>query len=166
MDQAEVEEGDDAAPAEHVVPGGRVAVDRVQAVQAAEHEPEDRLGREIALRLGPLLYLGEARPIRELGRQHARRRQLDDDRRDADERMAGVGFAQEAEDFRLGECSRGPRVADGEDAAVHRRQVWRKDDLDLAAGRPAEDLLDLRLMAVLADAVGRNALFELAIELV
>ena len=51
LHQAEVEEGDDAVPAEHVVPGMRVTVERVQAVEAAEHEPEDRFGREVALRL-------------------------------------------------------------------------------------------------------------------
>ena len=29
----------------------RVTVERVQPVEAAEHEPEDRLGREVALGL-------------------------------------------------------------------------------------------------------------------
>ena len=48
-----------------------------------------------------------------------------------------------------------------EDAAVHRRQVRREDHLHGLAGGPAENLLDLRLMAVLADAVGRDALVAL-----
>ena len=56
---------------------------------------------------------------------------------------------------------RRPGVDDREDAAVHRHQVRREDHLHRLARRPAENLLDLRLMAVLADAVGRDALVAL-----
>ena len=41
----------------------RIAVERVQPVDAAEHEAEDRLGREVAFGLRPLLDLGEARAV-------------------------------------------------------------------------------------------------------
>ena len=64
LDQPEVEERDVPAGPEQVVARVRVAVERVQPVEAAEHEAEDRLGREVALVLRPALDLGEARARR------------------------------------------------------------------------------------------------------
>ena len=62
-----------AARPEQVVAGMRIAVERVELVDAAEHEPVDRLAREVALGLRPALDLGEPRADRQLGREHASR---------------------------------------------------------------------------------------------
>ena len=51
LHQSEVEEGHDTVAVEQVVARVRVAVERVEAVQAPEHEAEDRLGREVAFLL-------------------------------------------------------------------------------------------------------------------
>jgi hypothetical protein len=51
LDQAEIQEGDPAAAVEQVVPRMRVAVEGVRLVQAAEHEPVDGLGGQIAFGL-------------------------------------------------------------------------------------------------------------------
>jgi hypothetical protein len=51
LDQAEVQEGDPAAAVEQVVPRVRVAVEGVRLVQAAEHEPVDGLGGQVAFGL-------------------------------------------------------------------------------------------------------------------
>ena len=59
---------------EEVVARVRIAVEEVQPVEAAEHEAEDRLAGEVALRLGPRLGLGEAHALGELGGEHALRR--------------------------------------------------------------------------------------------
>ena len=88
LDQPEVEERDLAAGPEQVVAGVRIAVERVQPVDAAEHEAEDRLGRGVALVLRPRLDLGEACAVGELGREHAAGRQLVDHVGNVDERMA------------------------------------------------------------------------------
>ena len=63
LHEPEVEERHVPAGPEQVVAGMRIAVERVQPVDAAEHEAVDRLGREIALGLRPLLDLGEARAV-------------------------------------------------------------------------------------------------------
>ena len=60
LDQPEVEEGDPAAGPEQIVARMRIAVERVEAIDASEHESEDRLRRGIALVLRPRLDLGEA----------------------------------------------------------------------------------------------------------
>jgi hypothetical protein len=52
LHQAEVEERDVAAGPEQVVPRVRVAVERLEPVEAAEREPVERLGREVLLLLG------------------------------------------------------------------------------------------------------------------
>ncbi len=53
LDQPEVEERHPAVTVEQVVAGMRVAVERVHAVQAAEHEAEQHLAGEVALVLDP-----------------------------------------------------------------------------------------------------------------
>ncbi len=95
LHEPEVEEAHAAVAAEQVVAGVRIAVERVQPVDAAEHEPEDRLGRGIALVLRPLLDLGEAGAVGELGGEHAHARQLVDDARHVDERMVRVPVGEE-----------------------------------------------------------------------
>ena len=52
-DQPEVEERDPAVAVEEVVAGVGVAVERPQAVQAAEHEAVQALAVEVALGAGP-----------------------------------------------------------------------------------------------------------------
>ncbi len=51
LHEPEVEERHHTVAVEQVVAGVRVAVERVQAVEAAEHEAVDRLGGEVALLL-------------------------------------------------------------------------------------------------------------------
>jgi len=51
LDQAEIQEGDPAAAMEQVVSRMRVAVEGVRLVQAAEHEPIDGLGGQVAFGL-------------------------------------------------------------------------------------------------------------------
>ena len=70
LDQPEVEERHLPAGPEQVVARVRIAVEELQSVEAAEHEPEDRLGREVLLLLRPRLGLGEAHAFGELGREH------------------------------------------------------------------------------------------------
>ena len=60
----------DAAAVEEVIARVGVSVEGVQAVEAAEHEPEDRLAGEVPLGLGPRDDLVEARAIRQLGGEH------------------------------------------------------------------------------------------------
>jgi len=62
LDQPVVEERDPAAAVEQVVAGVRVAVERVRVIQAAEHEPVDRLRGQVAFLLRPGGQLGEPRP--------------------------------------------------------------------------------------------------------
>ena len=88
LHQAEVEERHLAARAEQVVAGVRVAVEGVQAVEAAEHEAEDGLGGEVALLLAPPLDLVEAGALGQLGGEHPLGAELVDHRRDVDERVA------------------------------------------------------------------------------
>ena len=70
LHQPEVEERHLAAGLEEVVARVRVAVEGVEAVQAAEDETEDRLGGEVALGLRPRQELLERVAGRQLGRQH------------------------------------------------------------------------------------------------
>jgi hypothetical protein len=63
LDQAEVQEGDPAAPVEQVVARVRVAVEGVRLVQAAEDEAVDGLGGQVPLGLGPAGQLGEPRAV-------------------------------------------------------------------------------------------------------
>jgi hypothetical protein len=60
LDAPDVEEGDPAAPVEQVVARMRVAVEGADPVQAAEHEPVDRLGGQVAFSLRPAREFGEA----------------------------------------------------------------------------------------------------------
>ena len=53
LDEPEVEERDLAVAVEQVVARVRVAVEGVHAVEAAEHEAEERLAGEVALGAGP-----------------------------------------------------------------------------------------------------------------
>ena len=90
LDEPEVEEGDLPAGPEHVVARVRVAVERVEPVQAPEHEAEDRLRGQVLLRLAPREQLIPSGP----GRQSVvSTRPVDiraDDGGDVDERMAVV----------------------------------------------------------------------------
>ena len=90
LHEPEVEERHLAARAEQVVAGVRVAVEGVQPVEAAEHEPVDRLGGEVALLLAPRLDLVEADALGQLGGEHPLGAQLVDDVGHVDERVAAV----------------------------------------------------------------------------
>jgi hypothetical protein len=90
LDETEVEEADLPTGAEDVVPRVRVTVERVEAVQAPEHEPEDRLRRQVLLGLAPGQQLAPARAGREVRGQHPTRRQRRDDGRDVDEGVTVV----------------------------------------------------------------------------
>ncbi len=70
LHEAEVEERHVAAGLEQVVARVRVAVEGPQPVEAAEHEAEDRLGRQVALFLTPLEQLGPAGTGGEFGGEH------------------------------------------------------------------------------------------------
>ena len=63
--------GDPTAGLEEIVPRVRVAVERAEPVQPAEHEPEDHLARPVALVLAATEELGPREPVGELGRQRA-----------------------------------------------------------------------------------------------
>ena len=93
--QPVVEERDLAARPEQVVARMRVAVERVQAEQAAEHEPEQGLRGEIPLGLLPRLHLGEAHALGQLGREHAAGAELGDDRRNVDEGMVAIRVGEQ-----------------------------------------------------------------------
>ena len=75
LDEPEVEERDRAVAVEQVVARMRIAVERVEPVQAAEHEAEDGLAGEVALAAGPTSAAPPRRADDELGGQHPRRRQ-------------------------------------------------------------------------------------------
>src|SRR6185312_15921875 len=94
--QTEVEERHASARLEEVVPRMRVAVERFEAIEAAEDEAEDRLAREVALVLIPCLELGEPRAGRQFGGQHASRAQRIDDSRYVDEGVTVVPAGEEA----------------------------------------------------------------------
>ena len=68
----------------------RIAVERLQPVQAAEHEADDRLAGEVSLGLAPRLELAEPRAGRELGGEDPAGRQLVDHVGHVDERVAAV----------------------------------------------------------------------------
>jgi hypothetical protein len=62
LDEREIEEGDPAAPVEQLVARVRVAVEGADPVKAAEYEPVDRLGGQVAFWLRPAREFGEAAP--------------------------------------------------------------------------------------------------------
>ena len=51
-----------------------------------------------------------------------------------------------------------------QDAAIHRDQVRSEDDIHRRAADVRQDLLDLRLMTVLADAIGRKTFIHFAVQ--
>ena len=79
LDQPEVQERDPAAAVEQVVARVRVPVERVHLVQAAEHEPVDRLPGQVTLLLRPGGQLGEPRAVGQLAGHHPPGGQLVDD---------------------------------------------------------------------------------------
>ena len=81
LDQPEIQEGDPPAGVEQVVPRVRVAVERVRPVQAAEHEPVDRLRGQVALVLRPGGQLGEPRAVGQFAGHHPAGGQLGHDHR-------------------------------------------------------------------------------------
>jgi hypothetical protein len=85
LDETEVQEADFPTGAEHVVSRVGVSVEGVEAVQAPEHEPEDRLRRQVLLGLAPREQLVPVRAGREVRGQHPTCRQRRDDGRDVDE---------------------------------------------------------------------------------
>ena len=93
-----------------------------------------------------------------VGRVLGRRQVVDD----ADERLAGVELAQAAPGLRLRSAgaSGGRRSTERMPRSIGIRCGVKITSTRLARG-PAENLLDLRLMAMLADAVGRDALVAL-----
>jgi hypothetical protein len=90
LDQPEIQEADLPARTEQVVPRVRVAVERVRAVQAAEHEAVDRLGGQVALGLRPGDELGEPRAVGQFAGHHAAGGQLGHDAGHVNGRVAGV----------------------------------------------------------------------------
>ncbi len=90
LDQAEIQEGDPAAPVEQVVPRVRVAIEGVRLVQAAEDEAVDRLGGQVTLGLGPAGELGEPRAVGQVAGHQPPGGQLGHDPGHADRGVAGV----------------------------------------------------------------------------
>ncbi len=71
-----------------------IAVEAVQPVEAAEHEPEDRLARQVPFLLAPRGQLVVAGARDQLARQDPARRQVGTHGRDVDERMARERLAE------------------------------------------------------------------------
>ena len=90
LDQPEVQEGHPPVRPEQVVARVGITVEEAEPVEGSEHEPEDRLAREVALFLGPLLQLGEPNSLRQLRGEHAPGAELGQHARHVDEGMIGV----------------------------------------------------------------------------
>ena len=81
----------------------------------------------------------------------------------ADKRLVGVEIADRLQHLLLAHLGGRLRVGRGEDAAIHRHQMRRENDFDRRARGHAQNLLDLRRVAMPADVVGRDALVALGI---
>src|SRR5207244_10827603 len=97
LHQAEVEERHPTAGAEEVVARMGVAVEGVQPVQAANDEPEDGLGGQVALLLTPRrAQLLEAAPLVQLAGEHPGSAVAVAAGRDVDEGVPGVRRREQA----------------------------------------------------------------------
>src|SRR5262245_8916362 len=79
----------------------------------------------------------------------------------ANKRRSAVVGAKQFHKLRFGYRSGRRRVDRREDAAVHWYEMRRENDFDGFARQVAEHLLDLRRVAMFADAVGRHAFVAL-----
>ena len=109
LDQPEVEEGHPPVGLEQVVARVRVAVERPQPVEAAEHEAVDRLGGQVALVLVPAGHHVEADALGQVGRQHPGGRQAGHHVGDVDEGVVAVRVGEELLVAGLVARSRAPR---------------------------------------------------------
>ena len=109
LDQPEVEERHLPARPEQVVARVGVAVERRQPVQAAEHEPVDGLGRQVALVLVPGQHGVEADALGQLGGEHPAGRQRRHHVGHVDERVAAVEVGEQLLVAGLAGRSRAPR---------------------------------------------------------
>src|SRR5256885_12403385 len=82
----------------------------------------------------------------------------------ADERLAGVGLAVDAEELGRRECRGEGHGGGGEKPAVERDEVGREGDAEGSAGERAELLLDLGRVAVARDPVRLHVLVRFGVE--